>query len=167
MDVKFVNPFIMSIKHVFRTMVGVEVNVLKPQLKTVHVPNTDVSGIIGYSGEAVGCVVLRFPMQVACRVASAFASAEIDESHPDFGDAIGELTNMVAGCAKKEFEGMRVGISLPSVVVGKDHSVLQASSAVAVVIPCETQHGPVFVEVVVESRKNPVAARPAAAGAHS
>ncbi len=164
MDVKYINPFIMSIKHVFATMVHTEVNVQKPQLKPQGAASADVSGIIGFSGDAAGCVVLSFPTEVACKVASTFAGTHLGPSDRDFPDAIGELTNMVAGCAKKEFEGINVSISLPSVVIGSNHVVAQSRGPLRVIIPCETKLGPLFVEVAMEVARK-AAPQPAVAGA--
>lgn len=147
MDVRFINPFVLSIKHVFETMVHVKVEVGKPFLKRGLAAVADVSGVIGFSGDAAGCVVLSFPSEVACKVASSFAGIEIDQNHPDFADAIGELANMVAGNAKKEFEGMQISISLPSVIIGKQHIVLQSKHSPRIVIPCETSLGPIYIEV--------------------
>lgn len=147
MDVQYINPFVLSIKSVFETMVGVKVQVGKPELKNENTSSADVSGVIGFSGDAAGCVVLCFPMDVACKIASAFAGMDIDEHHPDFADAIGELANMVAGAAKKEFHGMNVSISLPSVITGKRHVVSQSRMFPHIVIPCETDLGPTYVEI--------------------
>ena len=147
MDSRFINPFVIAIQRVFETMVHTKATIGKPTLRTDPSPIHDVSGVIGFSGDAAGCVVLSFPMDVACRVATAFAGAEIDQNHPDFTDAIGELANMVAGNAKKEFSGMNISISLPSVIIGKGHTVAHAKQAPRIVIPCETDLGPVFIEV--------------------
>ena len=103
MDVRLVNPFVIAIQRVFESMVHTKARIGKPTLcddvQTLH----DVSGVIGFSGDAAGCVILSFPMDVACRIATAFAGIEIDEKHEDFADAIGELTNMVAGNAKVQY----------------------------------------------------------------
>lgn len=147
MDVRFINPFISATTAVFRTMVHMEVTVRKPHMITEPGTRSDVSGVIGFSGDASGCVVLSFPTDVACQAASAFAGVPIDESHPDFSDAIGELVNMVAGNAKKDFVGMNVSISLPSVIVGKGHTVSSSKICPRLVLPCETVCGPFEVEV--------------------
>jgi chemotaxis protein CheX len=164
MDVKYINPFIRSIKSVFETMVKVHVEVGKPALRTTVYASADVSGIIGFSGDAMGCVVLSFPKEVACKAASKFAGIAIDEHHADFADAVGELANMVAGCAKKEFEGMNISISLPSVVIGKDHTVSQSKASPRIVIPCQCELGEVFVEVGMEVKTPAKSAELATAG---
>jgi len=163
-DVRFINPFILAIAAVFKTMVHMDVKVRKPHAVTDPGTRADVSGVIGFSGDASGCVVLSFPTPVACQVASAFAGVPMDEQHPDFSDAIGELANMVAGNAKKDFEGMSISISLPSVIIGQGHMVSGLRACPRLAIPCETPCGVFEVEVAMVLTKAPAGsgARPLA-----
>lgn len=165
MDVQYINPFVMAIKRVFETALGTKVQVGKAFIKRDPCPSADVSGVIGFSGDAAGCVVLSLPSRVATRAASELAGTGIDESHPDFADAIGELANMVAGDAKKEFHGVNVSFSLPSVIIGKQHVVSTSRQAPRIVIPCETEFGPVYVEVGMTVEETPRQHPVAAAGA--
>lgn len=153
MDIKYINPFVLAITSVFETMVHTKVRVGKPALRTDTKSVSDVSGVIGLSGDATGSVVLAFPMDVACKAASAFAGSPIDQSSPDFADAIGELANMVAGKAKALMNGSRISISLPSVIVGKEHTVSQSRTSPRIVIPCETDLGSVYVDVAMKIEK--------------
>ena len=166
MDVRFINPFVKSICNTFETMCRLPVTVGKPTVKAGSDPLTDVSGVIGFSGDATGAVVLHFEFAIASKVATAFAGTPITPEHPDFADAIGELANMVAGGAKAHFEGLTINISLPSVVVGKDHNVSATRNAPRLVIPCKTSAGEFQVEVGMILGKTPkLAAQPVAAGA--
>jgi len=155
MDVRFINPFILAINNVFETMLNTKVKVGKPLLKKADRLTAEVSGIIGLSGDVQGCVVLSFPDEVACRIASAFAGEELALDSPDFPDAIGELTNMVAGNAKKDFTGCETSISLPSVIIGPGHIVSQSKTSPFLVIPCETSLGRINVEVALIPVKKP------------
>jgi chemotaxis protein CheX len=153
MDVKYINPFVSAVRNVFHTMLGVEVKIGKPYVKKEDTASADVSGIIGFSGDAAGCVVLSFPKLVAVRAASTFAGTDIGENHPDFADAVGELANMIAGNAKKDFEGVAISISLPSVVIGDSHRVSKSNTSPRLVVPCETSLGPFFLEVAMKLEK--------------
>ncbi len=157
MDVRFVNPFVLAIANVFEKMVHTTVKVHKPVLKKADLISAEVSGIIGLSGCVQGSVVLSFPRDVACRVASAFAGVELTPDSPDFADAIGELANMVAGNAKKDFGEYRASISLPSVIIGPGHTVSQSKVWPYLVIPCETPLGSFNVEVALIESKKPTA----------
>ncbi len=154
MDVRFVNPFIAATKTVFKTMMSTEITIGKPQIIPAHQEQTaDVSAVIGLSGDAVGSVVLSLPMQTACNVAGKFAGVQMTREHPDFSDALGELANMVAGAAKSKFEGLRVSISLPSVIIGTEHVVSQSRAKPRLALPCNSDLGHFTVEVVMVVEK--------------
>src|SRR5690554_5313424 len=103
MKVDYINAFVAATQNVFGSMVGTEVKLGSVTLNTSHVTPFDISGMIGLSGDVVGCVVLSFPMETALNTYQAFAGEKIDPLDPNFFDAIGELTNMVAGNAKAQF----------------------------------------------------------------
>lgn len=167
MDVRFINPFIASTKTVFKTMVATDIAIGKPLIiKANEEQHADVSAVIGMSGDAVGCVVLSLPMETACNLASKFAGVPLTQAHPDFGDALGELANMVAGQAKAKFEGLNVSISLPSVIVGDNHVVSQSRAKPRLALPCQCDLGGFTVEVVLVADKGAArAAAPVAVGA--
>jgi chemotaxis protein CheX len=167
MDVKFINPFVMAITNVFETMVHTKVRTGKPMLKQADLVTAEVSGIIGLSGDVQGSVVLSFPGNVACKVASAFAGVDLTMNSPDFTDAVGELANMVAGNAKKDFGEHKASISLPSVIIGPGHKVSQSKASPFLVIPCETALGTFNVEVALIAGKKPASQpkQPVLAGA--
>jgi len=149
MDVKYINPFMASIRNVFNTMLNMDVEFDKPHVRKAENATHDVSGVIGLSGDVDGVVIVSFPRLAAIRVASTFAGVDLSETDDDFADAIGELANMISGNAKKDFEGLQVFISPPSVVVGAGHMVKSTSVVPRLVIPCLTPAGPFVVEVAV------------------
>jgi chemotaxis protein CheX len=167
MDVRYINPFVRSINNTFETMCGLPVSVGKPQIKGSGGTGTDVSGVIGFSGDAAGCVVLHFDFDTASKIATRFAGIDITPDHPDFADAIGELANMVAGGAKAQFDGLDISISLPNVIVGENHNVSASRVAPRIVVPCDTEAGQFHVEIGMEVGKPGAVARPAAKGAVS
>ncbi len=168
MDARYINPFVKSICNTFGMMCGLPVTVGKPLLKQDDGPLSDVSSVIGFSGDASGSVVLNFDFEVASKIASTFAGIEIDRNHPDFADALGELANMVAGSAKAQFEGLNISISLPNVIVGPNHNVSASKAAPRLIVPCNTDLGGFMVEVGMVMGKAPrKIAEPETAGAQS
>ncbi len=153
MDVRYVNPFVGSICNVFETMCGLKVTIGKPAIAPSKSEQTDVTALIGFSGDAAGSVVLCFGFDIASKAASAFAGTEITPEHEDFGDALGELANMVAGGAKAKLEGLNVNISLPNVVIGEDQRISASRSCPRLIIPCSTDAGNFHVEVAMETSK--------------
>jgi len=154
MDVKYINPFMTAVKNVFKTMLQMDVQFGKPHVKTEEGASHDVSGIIGLSGDVVGAVIVSFPRLAATRIASAFAGMDLSESDDDFADAIGELANMISGNAKKDFDGLRVFISTPSVVIGSNHLIRNTKVTPRLVIPCTCPGGSFVVEVGMKASGN-------------
>lgn len=153
MDIRYINPFIKSIRNTFATMCKMKVEVGRPQIKVDDKPYSDVSSVIGFSGDAAGSVVLHFSFEVASRLATAFAGVAISPDHEDFPDALGELANMVAGGAKANFEGLAISVSLPSIVMGARHRVSASRTAPRIIIPCTTEAGEFEVEIGMEVGK--------------
>lgn len=151
MNSKFITPFVDSTKSVFSMMLQLPVTCAMPQ-RAGDIPSrmTDVSGIIGLSGDVTGCVVLAFPGESAAKIVERFVGMPMDKDSEDFADAVGELVNMVSGSAKAQFEGCDVRISVPSVVVGANHKVQTMSDAFCVRIPCESELGEFSVEVAMK-----------------
>jgi len=149
LDPTFITPFVKSVQNTFETMLQLPVEIGKPELKQKNEPSFDISGIIGMSGDIDGTVVLSFPVAVAERTVSLFTGAEIEHTHEDFADAVGELVNMVSGGAKAQFTGRQVNISCPSVVIGKNHQVFSRKDAVNIIIPCTADVGRFNVEVSI------------------
>ncbi len=150
METGHITPFIQSVQNVFATMLQLDVQVGEPALKRDG-GGSDVSAIIGMSGDVVGSVVLSFPTETAERVASLFTGEQMTCEDADFADAVGELCNMVCGGAKAELDGKRISISCPSVVVGSNHQVARQKDIPCVTIPCETDCGVFMIEVGIQS----------------
>ena len=129
-----------SIREVLHTMAKVTVTVGTPTRKKTPLTTYDVSGIIGFSGEFVGSMVLSFQQATATAIVSNFAGMPIAPDSPDFADAVGELANMIAGSAKASFGG-RTNITVPSIIMGPGHTVARLHDVPCLVIPCFTEAG--------------------------
>jgi chemotaxis protein CheX len=121
MDIKYINPFIMAARTVFKTMLGIEVTMGKPILKEVSKTSGDVTGIMGLVGDRKGTICISFSDKGALFVFKTLVGDDTEEITPDVVDAIGELTNIISGQARKEFEksGINLNAAIPMVVVGK------------------------------------------------
>lgn len=148
---QFIAYFVHSVKDVLQTMAGVTVTVGAPARKQDPLGTYDVSGIIGFSGEFVGSMVLSFHRNTAVAIASSFAGAPVSADSPDFADAVGELANMIAGSAKRSFGG-GTSISVPSIIMGNGHSIARLQDVPCLVIPCKTAAGEFAVEVNIKPR---------------
>lgn len=86
-----------------------------------------------------------------------FAGAEFAPDSADFADAVGELTNMIAGTAKSTL-GEAAGISTPLVILGANHSVPPLRDLPCLVIPCRCEYGDFSIELNIKRHAVPVAA---------
>lgn len=159
MESQFIIPFIESVNNVFETMLQLPVQVGTPAIKPSDAESHDVSGIIGMSGDVEGTIVLGFPTATAERAVAVFTGMEMDATHEDFPDAVGELVNMVSGGAKAKFQNRKVSITCPSVIIGKHHTVAGRKDIPTIHIPCESDLGDFSVDVSI---RDAVAAEAAA-----
>ncbi|MBI5267485.1 MAG: chemotaxis protein CheX [candidate division Zixibacteria bacterium] len=136
-----INPFIDAVQEAFDSMVGYPANRIEalPAPSQVHLP--DLIGVIGLSGTAQGVVALRFPMTTALAVINAMAGASFDKVDAAVIDGIGELVNIVTGCAKGKLKGHTISISLPTVVSGDICRLSNAKDTVWVEVPFESKLG--------------------------
>jgi chemotaxis protein CheX len=152
MNVAYVNPFISSTIETFKTMMKIEVVPQKPELKHEGGPMYDISGIIGLSGNAQGSISLSFPKTVALKTVSAMVGSEMKIIGPEITDAIGEIVNIIAGYAKQNLTEYNLTISLPNVIVGKDHSVATLSGTATIVVPFTSAIGNFAMEISLKTK---------------
>jgi len=145
--VEFINPFIIAVSKTLETMVGCKVVREPPQVKKEKSALYPVSGIIGLSGTVVGTVVLTMSEALALKSASAMLMEEYTEFSADVFDAVGELTNVIAGNAKAQLEEYKLSLSLPNVIYGKSAELRFPEKCMPISIPFQTDFGPMAIEV--------------------
>ena len=158
MRAEFINPFITAVDNTFKTMLACEVRRGAIALKDNNTPEHCISGIIGLSGKAIGTVVLSLSEDVALKAASAMLIVEKTSLDDDVTDAVGELTNMVAGGAKAELECYQLQVTLPTVITGRDHDVRFPSDVTPICVSFDTDWGPMTLEVGLAPVREPVEA---------
>ena len=123
MDVKMINPFLAAAMHVLKTMAQVDAKPGKPFLKKDDVAIGDVSAIIGITGAAQGSMALIFTEQCTKDIASNLLGVPFTELNHEVRDAVGELTNMICGDARRRLaeEGLVLQAGIPTIVSGKGH----------------------------------------------
>jgi chemotaxis protein CheX len=151
MDVAYINPFVISTIETFKKMLNSEAKPGKAQLKKDTTFTYDVSGVIGLSGEAQGSICLSFPKLIALKVVSALIGTEIKIVGPEVSDAVGEIANIVAGNAKQHLTQFNLSISLPKVIMGKDHKIASQSGVPTIVVPFSCSLGDFAMEVSLKT----------------
>lgn len=156
--IDFSRPFVDACKNIFTTMVGCELEPQKPQLKNDNSSRGDITAVIGLSGdlEKAGkkasyraMLVLSFPYETYFKVASAMLSETYTTYHPDIHDLGGEIVNMIMGNAKRDLKnlGYSSSMAIPSLIEGKGHSIKYPEGTTVVLIPFNSPHGPLFMEL--------------------
>jgi len=114
MDVKYINPFLIATQKVFKTMFNIDISMTKPLLKQERTTSGDITGIMGLSGDKKGAVAVSFSKKGVFFIYNALMGDGCNELGPEVIDAIGELTNIISGQARKELE--RVGLNLKAAI---------------------------------------------------
>ena len=147
-----VKKFSNSVVNVMGTMAMTETKTGRAFVKKDNTAKGDISGVIGFSsasGKSKGTMSLTFTEESVLGVIGNMLGEEFSEINDDVADAVGELTNMICGQARKGMAELGINYegAIPSVVTGKNHSIRHVSSSAILAIPFETQFGPIFVEV--------------------
>jgi len=154
MDVKFINAFLEGTVNVLKMMAFVDPKPGAPYVKKDRVASGDVSGIIGLTGAAKGSLALSFSEACILRIVSNMLGEEITTLSHDVSDAVGEITNMISGSARKILEtgGLNVTAAIPSVVAGKNHSIIHVLAGPSIIIPFSIEAGSFVVDVCLTEK---------------
>lgn len=153
--VEFINPFISAANDVFQRMLGCSLARGPLSLKDEHTPIHEVSGLIGLSGKCRGMVVLSIGRATALGATEVMLGSRPLDLNSDVIDAVGELTNMIAGTAKTRLEEYQLTISLPTVICGRGQVISFPSQCTPMVIPFDSDLGPVCVQVGLVEASTP------------
>lgn len=152
MRAEIVNPFIVATLDVLRTMARIEPTRGTPRVKGMEDISYDVSGVVGLTGQVQGFVVLSLRESAALHVVSRFLGEEVRALDESVKDGVGELTNIIAGGAKRALAsaGYELRISIPSVIVGPNHTISRPRGVPCFEIPFVTEAGPFSVELCLK-----------------
>lgn len=147
MHVKFINPFISAAGNVFGTMLGSALVRGPLKLKENQAPMYEVSAFIGLSGRCRGMVLISVERDTALNIAGALLGSKPENLDGDVLDAVGEITNMIVGAAKSQLEEYDLNIGLPTVICGTLHSIKFPPGAAPIIIPFDSDIGPICIEI--------------------
>lgn len=152
-DVGFINPFLDAVVGVLGMMASVQVKAGTPYINKKRIAAGDITGSIGITGYASGVMSLTLYEPVILKIVNNMLSENYTKLNADIADAVGELTNMIAGQARAELSniGMNFKASTPTVVMGKGHRVQHVTSSPILAIPFTTDEGSLVVEISLEA----------------
>lgn len=134
-------------KDVFSGMLFMEVtpeDPLEPGLTYVN----SISGIVGFGGGAKGMLAVHTPEEVAKTITGGFLGIMVEEINDEVQDAIGELTNMLAGSVKLSLSenSSDIRLSIPSIISGDSYTVNAPDNGQGLIIPFTIPQGRFYVE---------------------
>ena len=129
-------------EEVFSTMLGMEVQAGDPYVETTASPSSEgVVALIGLAGQWAGTASLTCSAPFACRIASQMLMMQAPAVDGEVLDAVAEVANMVVGNVKTglEQELGPMGMSIPTIIFGKNFSARSAGSEEWLTVPfaCE------------------------------
>jgi len=141
MKAEHINPFIMSVRELFESMLECDVKIGPPAIAVDDKGPPDIIGVIGLSGTAQGTVALKLPVQTALKIIGRMVGTDFKSVDSSIIDGIGELVNIIAGNAKAKFTGHKISVSLPTVVRGNICTLNNLENTVYLAVPFETELG--------------------------
>lgn len=150
MKAELINPFLSSLINVLDTMANIKLQPRKPQKKESAFAKGDISGLIGMvSPTIVGSLSITFEKKLALMTMKKMVGEVHQELDRDVIDMVGEITNMVAGGAKRQLADLShdFNMATPMVVSGNDHTIQHQSKDKVVLIPLNCEYGNVFIEI--------------------
>jgi chemotaxis protein CheX len=149
MDAGLVNPLLAATVDIIGKVAGIEADVKKPFLKTDPKGKGAVSGVLTLKGNHTGTAAISFSDKCILMVVSKMFGEEITEIDNDVKDAVGEITNMIAGQATLIYEkdGLSVKAALDQVLLGDGHTIPHPPGVPVLGIPIDTEPGQITVEL--------------------
>ncbi|MGR3301071.1 MAG: chemotaxis protein CheX [Candidatus Scalindua sp.] len=114
-----------STNEVFSTMIPMELKSDGAFYQKEDMISTDVMALVSFTGEHSGILAIFCSKEIALKITSSMLGVESTEIDQDTKDALGEVTNMIAGTLKnKVYEKFgEMHLSVPIVIAGGDLTI--------------------------------------------
>ncbi len=152
-NVDFINPFLDSVVYVLQTMAQVKAIPGKPYINKDRVAVGDITGVLNISGYTNGVISLTLTKDAVLTIVNNMLFENFTEINDEIADAVGELTNVIAGQARAKLSelGMKFQAGTPKIIVGKGKKLDHIPSSPILSIPFTLDSGgKLVVEVSFE-----------------
>jgi chemotaxis protein CheX len=149
---QLVDELLAATRDVFKTMVFHEVETAPPIAGGAKRPGANVVGTVAFAGKTSGLVVFYCTLDGAQGITASMLGIDPGSVNGEMPDAIGELTNMIAGSFRTRMAQLRGdawAISIPTVTVGSDFYTKYVSDVQRVLCPFKMGTAELFVELIV------------------
>jgi chemotaxis protein CheX len=152
MKAEIINPFLEATVAVLKTMAFIDIQAGQPFIKKGTISRGDISGVVGMTGETEGSLSLTFSKDCICHIVSTMFGENFSEITEEVKDAVGELTNMISGDARRRLEanGILLSGALPSVISGPGHEIRHVTKEPIISIPFQTGKGDFNIEICIK-----------------
>jgi chemotaxis protein CheX len=138
-------------EEVFETMVFKKLTKGNPIEGDALRPRSNVVGLVGFGGSLSGLVAFYSTIDAAQEIAGSMLGMPAAEVNGEMPDAIGEVTNMIAGGFRLKLAeaGETLAISIPSVTIGSDFYTKYASDVQRILCPFRMDDNEICVELIL------------------
>ena len=146
-----VDLLIESAKEVFEMMVMRHLEIGTPVEGDALRPKSNVVGTISFAGSESGVVVFYSTTDAANVIAGSMLGMPATAVNGEMPDAIGEITNMIAGALRTKMTdaGHPWAISIPTVTIGSDFYTRYVSNVSRVLLPFKMEDEEICVELIM------------------
>jgi len=140
---------------VFETMLGVQLKDCEPtREENTPLRSDGVVALVGLAGQWAGTGVFRCSAEMAQKVSGLMLMQEFAAVDQDVLDAVGEITNMILGNVKTTLEETLgpMGLSIPTVIYGRNFTTRSLGRAEWSVIPFELEGEPIEIQFSLAER---------------
>ena len=152
-NVQFLNPVLSAVINVLSTMANIEAKPGKPYLNKERKTTGDITGSIQIEGYTQGVMTLSLSKEAILSIASGMLFEEFTELNEEIADAVGELTNMIAGQARSSLseQGLNFQAGTPKVIHGKGEKMDHIPAQPILAVPFTCPKGSLVVEISLAS----------------
>lgn len=149
MKVELINPFIEATLSVLETSSSVTTEPLKPFVKKDNKARGCVTGLINLNGEYTATVAITFTEECILKIVSNMFGEELTKVDDDIFDAVGELSNMIAGQVSLSITqyGESLKATFQKVLSESKHTIDHIVQKPILAVPFSTDNGDFTIEV--------------------
>ncbi len=136
-------------EEIFATMIFLDLTAGTPLTEGKDDLGCYVTAMIGLSGDFNAMLGVHCPARVGMAIGGAMLGMDLDEVDADTKDALGEITNMLAGGLKEAFAEKEVGLHLaiPTTISGNSYKLSAPSGSNRILIPFDIDAGRFYVDL--------------------
>lgn len=151
MRIEYINPFVGASIDILEEVLASKVDRGNIFLRPSNEASMGYAVLIGMTGQVTGRILLEMTEETAVKISNVMLGESYETMVEMAQSAISEIGNMIAGRAITKLHnlGFVFEITPPTLVKG-DHMEISTPSLEAVIVPLETPHGRVEVNVALK-----------------